>query len=67
LARVTVDKYKRATTVNLRLWYQDKDTREWKPGPKGFVIGAASWPALAAEVTEVLTREGLLDYGEMEE
>jgi hypothetical protein len=62
LARVTVDTYKGATTVNLRLWYQ-KDG-EWKPGPKGFVIGAASWPALAAEVTEVLTREGLLDTEE---
>lgn len=63
LARVTVDQYKGAATVNLRLWYQDKQG-EWKPGPKGFVVGAAAWPEIAAEVNEVLARLGLLKGGE---
>jgi hypothetical protein len=39
--------------VDIRVWYPDRDTEEWKPTPKGISISTELYPALLEAISKV--------------
>ena len=52
IIRVEVTEYKGAKYLNLRVWYADKETGEFKPTQKGIAIKPELYPLLKQAVLE---------------
>lgn len=59
--RVTVRLFNGIKLVDIREYYEDKNTKEWKPGSKGISLNELLWKKLLEsqdEITEALGRLG---------
>ena len=39
--------------IDVRIWYQDKQTEEWKPSPKGISISVDHYEELRAAIERI--------------
>ena len=51
--RVYVDEFKGKTLLHIREWYEDKETTEYKPSPKGITFKIEEIDNLIAALTAV--------------
>eukprot|EP00392_Amoebophrya_sp_AT5.2_P000569 g570.t1 len=58
--RVTPGDYRGHKYIDIREWYKDKGSGEWKPGKKGITLSKSGWQKL---ITLFPTVDGWLDDG----
>jgi len=65
IVRVEISEYKGTTYFNLRIWYTDKETGEYKPTQKGIAIKPELYPMLKEAVleAEVFIKDAIKNTG----
>jgi hypothetical protein len=50
---VYLKEYEGLPIIDMRVWYEDKQTGQWKPSPKGIAIQTELYPAFAEAVRKI--------------
>ena len=50
---VRLRSYEGHPLIDVRIWYQDKQTEEWKPSPKGISISVERYEELRAAIEQI--------------
>ncbi len=58
IVRVEISEYKGKRYLNLRVWYRDKESGEFRPTQKGIAVAPELYPALKAAVLQAESQLG---------